>query len=225
MNATRICSVNGCERPFSCKDMCELHYGRMRRTGSTDIQRKYPNGAVCAVDGCDSPRRGREWCGAHWLRWRKYGDPLGNGGVNGVDWNVKRDCGVEGCDQKAHAHRMCHKHLSRWRKHGDPHFVAKVTGRPLKGDKPSWAAIHKRLQRSCGKASERACVDCGGQAREWSYRGGCPNEMFGTVGSFVLAYTEDLSFYDPRCTSCHRKYDDAGARDRDESGRFEKRSA
>jgi hypothetical protein len=223
MNATRLCSVDGCERTFSCKGMCEMHYSRMRRTGTTEPRRKYPVGAICSVGGCTRPRKGREWCGAHWLRWRKYGDPLGSAGVNGVDWNVKRDCKIDGCDGKAHAHYMCRKHLQRWKKHGDPTCAGRKNGRPLKGDKPTWAAIHKRLHRSFGSASNRSCVDCGEQAREWSYRGGCPNELAGKSGRFVLAYTEDLSFYEPRCASCHRKFDGAGTRERTSRGTFQGR--
>ena len=220
MNATRLCSVDGCERTFSCKGMCEMHYSRMRRTGTTEPREKYPVGAICSVGGCTRPRKGREWCAAHWLRWRKYGDPLGSAGVNGVDWNVRRDCKIDGCGNKAHARELCQKHFARWRKHGDPLHVAPITGRPLNGEMPTWAAIHKRLFRTYGPARDRPCVDCGRSADEWSYRGGSPNELIGRVGRFMCAYTEDLSYYEPRCTSCHRKFDGAGSRPRTARGTF-----
>lgn len=31
-----ICSVSDCERPFSCRGLCELHYGQARRRGKLD---------------------------------------------------------------------------------------------------------------------------------------------------------------------------------------------
>lgn len=34
-----ICYVQDCERPVRCKDLCKLHYDRMRTTGTTDIRR------------------------------------------------------------------------------------------------------------------------------------------------------------------------------------------
>jgi hypothetical protein len=110
-------------------------------------------------------------------------------------------------------------HLARWGKHGDPSVVGERLGRPLKGDKPSYAAVHKRLERA-GRASERACVDCGGNASSWSYVGGCPNELREVVRGIDLAYSEDTNRYEPRCTSCHRKFDGAGNRARNEKGQF-----
>ena len=220
MQSTRECSVDGCDRPFSCRDMCTLHYSRWRRTGTAEPPSRWPKGAVCAIDGCGKPRKGREWCSAHWLKWRKTGDPLTPNKVSGVDFNVKKACIAGDCDRHAHAHGYCHKHLRRWQKYGDPHTVGEITGRPLKGDVPTWAAIHKRLQRQRGSARQFMCVDCGSNASEWSYRGGSPSELVGNAGGFMCAYTEDLSYYDPRCTSCHRTYDGAGDRERTARGTF-----
>lgn len=176
---------------------------------------------VCVIDGCTRVRGWRDWCKTHGLRWSKYGDPLGHGRVNGVDYNVKADCQVDDCDRKAHAHRYCHKHLTRWKKHGDPNVVSEIRGRPLKGDVPTFAAIHKRIWRIRGSAKNYPCVDCSGVAAEWSYQGGCPNEMIGKVRNSLVPYSENLDLYVPRCVRCHRLFDLAGVnRVRDESGRF-----
>ncbi len=34
LRAGRRCSVEGCDRPFDSNDLCQLHYGRFRKTGS-----------------------------------------------------------------------------------------------------------------------------------------------------------------------------------------------
>jgi len=74
------------------------------------------------------------------------------------------------------------------------------------GDKATSEAVHLRLRRERGRASEYACVDCGEAAEEWSF-----DEPSG--------YSVDLSRYAPRCIRCHREHDLA-IRGRDAVGRF-----
>jgi len=55
----------------------------------------------------------------------------------------------------------------------------------------SWT--HRLLSRARGKACEHDCVDCGKQAKHWSQTHDTnPN---------------DFDNYNPRCVSCHWKYD------------------
>ena len=53
---------------------------------------------------------------------------------------------------------------------------------------------HRMVVRLRGKASEYYCIDCGGDAQEWA-------QIHGTDG-------ESAKDYEPRCCSCHQKYDD-----------------
>ncbi len=62
------------------------------------------------------------------------------------------------------------------------------------GDSTSWGARHMRLRRLRGKAAAHDCVDCGYGAAHWS-------QIHGTDGMDLLAH------YEPRCRSCHMKYD------------------
>ena len=55
------------------------------------------------------------------------------------------------------------------------------------------ASWHSNLYQISGKAAEYSCVDCGGQAKDWS-------QTHGTDGC-------DSEHYNPRCRSCHLKYD------------------
>jgi hypothetical protein len=58
---------------------------------------------------------------------------------------------------------------------------------------PSKLALHKRLYKKYGKASEFDCVDCPKKAADWSNETG--------------DYTDDVKDYRPRCRSCHLKLD------------------
>lgn len=178
--------------------------------------------ALCKIDDCERGAAGRGWCKMHWARWRRHGDPLKTK-TNGVDWNAKVPCSVDGCDRLTHAHLLCNMHLIRFQKHGDPSIVLPITGRPLMGLLPKWTAIHKRLSRKLGKASTYACVDCMLVAKEWSYNNADPDELYELMNGTPIAYSLDLDNYDPRCVSCHRKFDGAGAkRERTARGTFAK---
>lgn len=136
----------------------------------------------------------------HYARWRRHGDPLT------TKVHSKKPCGVDVCDRLAHAHGYCTKHFARWKKHGDVHAVS-PGGRPLKGEVLSWRGVHKRLYRTRGPAKSMKCVDCGGAANEWSYNNADPNELHEYIGESLCAYSLSLEHYEPRCTSCHRKFD------------------
>lgn len=58
---------------------------------------------------------------------------------------------------------------------------------------PEYKKVHREIQKNRGSASEHSCVDCNGPAKDWCHR-------FDTEPTNVLNY-------DPRCQSCHRKYD------------------
>lgn len=92
-------------------------------------------------------------------------------------------CSVLDCDQGGKiVHGMCRKHETRWQRHGDVTMVKRPdrTGpnNPhWRGDDISYRTAHDRVTRQRGKASEHRCVDCGRQARHWSYDGTDPNEL------------------------------------------------
>jgi hypothetical protein len=166
--------------------------------------------AECKIEGCTKRSAGRGWCSTHWLRWRKHGDPLYV--TPRTEYNVERriGCLVDGCDAPHHAHGYCTRHATRFVRYGNPlEPQHQPTGRPLDNDRPTYTAIHRRLTRTRGKASAYACVDCGAEAREWSYDGGDPDEYQVPAKTLRgwMAVTENLQAYSPRCVPCHRRYD------------------
>lgn len=170
----------------------------------------------CHIEGCEKQSRGHGLCATHWLRWRKWGDPYWADPKQGVKpHNFKQaTCSIDGCDRKHHAHGYCSAHAAAFRKHGSP------TARGRKGRKRkvylTSAGAHKRVMYDRGKASEYDCVDCGRRAQEWSCRHDVAPQYYqeGWVtlpsGKSLLAYWSTSSQdYDPRCKSCHRKYDNS----------------
>lgn len=63
----------------------------------------------------------------------------------------------------------------------------------MKRNTKEYKNFHARLSRNKGRATEYGCVDCGNMADEWSW----------THGTDELDYEN----YQPRCRSCHAKYD------------------
>lgn len=72
-----VCTIQGCGRPRVAKGLCTLHYGRVRRTGTTDAPvRKNANnkGHECSVQGCGNEARALGMCEMHYTRYRLTGD-------------------------------------------------------------------------------------------------------------------------------------------------------
>src|SRR5688572_7525736 len=58
-----LCSVEGCQRPCLAKNLCALHYERIR-----------PGAKPCCVEGCERPSRKRRMCTLHYQRWQTHGE-------------------------------------------------------------------------------------------------------------------------------------------------------
>jgi len=71
------CTVGGCGRPARASGLCQAHYLRQRRGGTSPRTPVEPRGknTICIVEGCEKPARSRGYCVAHYERWRKAGDP------------------------------------------------------------------------------------------------------------------------------------------------------
>lgn len=164
--------------------------------------------AECSIPDCAKDVQARGWCAAHYRRWWQFGDPLRGGDLKRQFIPADGRCNISGCESPHEAHGLCDKHYQRWRRHGDPE--RSDLRRPLPDEPPSYEAVHFRLAQLKGPAAKFACVDCGGKAREWSYRGGAPDEMVGqrTRGP----YSADPAFYVPRCKRCHIAFDGVAAK-------------
>ena len=122
-------------------------------------------------------------------------------------------CSIEGCERAAkyRATGRCQTHYHRWWRHVDPLYVTPIKERrSFQGDRIGYRAAHGRVWKARGAASAQAC-QCGAQASQWSYRGGCPKEKMQVMhrgGSrYECKFSPDPDRYDPLCLACHTKRD------------------
>lgn len=120
-------------------------------------------------------------------------------------------CTIPDCVKPARG-SLCSMHEARIRRHGDPDYCLHQRDRniPRGPDSPLWTgdaatedAMHQRVRRAKGRAADHACVDCGGQAAQWSYDHLDTDERPGIKGPYSLG----LDHYVPRCVRCHKRFD------------------
>ncbi len=106
------CMIDGCRKPrrYQARQLCEMHYARWRRNGTTDLVRVHRTS--CAVPGCVRPHEARGWCKAHYEQWRVTGN------VAPRPPRPRRLCGIEGCGRPHGSRGWCKGHYEQWRKHG-----------------------------------------------------------------------------------------------------------
>ena len=200
MNATRICSVEGCESKHDARGYCASHYNRWKRYGDPRASAPKPEPRPCGIDGCGRPHRNWGYCNMHAQRFYKHGDPLK------VIEQMRSTCVIDLCGEPMKGHGYCVKHLRRVKKTGSP-FIIREGGRPPVGQHPGWDAAHVRVKKVRGKASSYKCVDCGGAAAEWSYDNLDAHELIDQKKN--IAYSLSVEHYEARCVPCHRKFDAA----------------
>lgn len=162
---------------------------------------------VCDIPDCERPRyQGRRMCSTHVMRKHRYGDPLWTRPVRSVDltgrrfgllavkerdgarnWTCRCDCGtttsVRASSLTSGTTRSC--------------------GRHRRAENVGYSGMHLRLRRDYGPASQYPCVDCLGEAAQWSYSHEDPDELRSPDGP----YSTDVWYYAPRCVPCHKAMD------------------
>ena len=82
-----------------------------------------------------------------------------------------------------------------------------------------YMGAHLRVRRIMGKASLWNCVDCGYIAADWSYNHSGEYERVATdKQNLGQPYSIDYKQYEPRCKSCHKKFDNKTKDARDSEG-------
>lgn len=160
---------------------------------------------TCAVLGCTRPLGKRSsLCEAHYTRFRRNGNV---GSPQVLDRTAPPPpCPVLGCDRLGKRNGSpCSLHQQRLR------LVGQTERRPQArrdsfphwtGENATYSAVHQRLRKERGHASEHICARCGErQARQWSV------DKQRAEKRTPWPYSTDLSLYEPLCVSCHKRKD------------------
>lgn len=186
------------------------HRGQWQRFCSSECREARPKTEkpTCIIDGCAHESRSikQTYCEMHYYRLRRTGGletshtRRERRGVCIVADCSRSDCGPAG---------YCAMHQLRITRNGSPHIVMSPGPKPgpthpsYKGDAARYGAIHARLKSWIGPATDYACIECGEQAKHWSYDHLDPDEHIDAEGPF----STDLLHYQPRCVACHKVYD------------------
>jgi hypothetical protein len=118
-------------------------------------------------------------------------------------------CFIDGCITTVKARGMCNTHYHAWWVLQPKENRNSKKGRPKKQTVSYWG-MHSRLKINKGYASEHLCVDCEGQASDWSWDGTCDDIKYGLAKAgrpSLSPYCLHLEHYKSRCTDCHMKLD------------------
>jgi hypothetical protein len=188
------CTIDGCGNKTVARGWCRPHYAAMWRSGAIET-RPHWTATICSVDGCEKQRKGLSWCGMHYARMQRYGSL--------ATPSRRKICSVEGCETFVRGHGWCNAHLLRMQRYG------RLDARQYGSDDVSYSAVHYRLKALHGPARNYACIDCGQQAREWSYNHSDSDQRYDDLG---MVYSADTAHYVARCKPCHVRFDHAQAR-------------
>lgn len=198
------CKMNGCANPVinggnKPKGLCSKHF----------FEQYGKEKGECKVDGCARFQYAKGYCTAHYQRLRK-GCALADISKP-IEERKKHNgerCSVGGCERLAQKRTLCGLHYRRKLRGIDLHKRIWHRGRSAMPEGlANYKTVHERLRRDRGPAAVYACVDCGRAASDWSYQYGAPDERRDEDSGYL--FSEDQSYYVPRCRSCNLAFDHA----------------
>lgn len=101
----KICSIENCELKVRCKGLCQKHYNRWWKTGSTNLTKIQENS--CLVNACIFQVFKQNLCKTHYLFLS-----------NIVKNNNSEFCSVNNCSEKHVARKLCIFHYQRFKETG-----------------------------------------------------------------------------------------------------------
>lgn len=117
----KLCKAEDCLHPARTRNLCPMHYQRLRRHGSIDVTKKprvssyreVPVPFRCTADGCDRAATVHSYCSKHYQRWRKHGSTnitQSPGRPRSLDGRTLDLCAARGCPNVAVIQGLCRGH-------------------------------------------------------------------------------------------------------------------
>lgn len=89
------CAADECDRVAGTKGMCDKHYRRVKKYGTTQLPARP---STCSAEDCIKPVRARGLCRSHYTQWLRS----------------RSTCKHEGCGKVSHTRELCKRHYSKW---------------------------------------------------------------------------------------------------------------
>ncbi|MEV4151789.1 HNH endonuclease [Nocardia salmonicida] len=89
------CSADECDRIAGTKGMCDKHYRRVKKYGTTELSVRP---SVCSEEDCKKPVRARGLCRSHYAGWLRS----------------RSTCKEDRCDKDSHTRELCKRHYNKW---------------------------------------------------------------------------------------------------------------
>lgn len=123
-----------------------------------------------------------------------------------------RFCSFPECSKKHRAKSLCTGHYNQQARGETLAPLGARGGRGLTGNlgihyPATMSAIHRRVWKLWGPASDHSCVACGNPADEWAYDGTDESELFQQKNQCFISYSRYPEFYMPMCLPHHRHMD------------------
>ena len=122
------CIVEGCDREHSARQLCDKHYKRFMKHGTTDLL-KIKVSKICTVHDCGMPYFSMGYCKKHYYHKRDHG-------VVPYERGARRLCGVDGCNNVHYGRNLCIFHYNKWR-YSKPKSLAKYVSAYKVRDRPA----------------------------------------------------------------------------------------
>lgn len=114
-SSDRVCSVEGCEKKIVARKLCNLHYYRLLRTGTTGLRPR--NSSPCSLPECERQVYARGVCQPHYTKVKKKessSSPVLSEIASLVDLSSPpTTCVIYSCASPHFSSGLCRTHLHR----------------------------------------------------------------------------------------------------------------
>lgn len=169
---------------------------------------------TCDVAGCGKPHKRYGFCYGHYMKNWRYGTPTPEWPSRWDDIRGERFGTLVVVDRVGHRWEcVCDCGGSRLASAGD---LNRYGDQSTCGDRSvhrrlpdvGYGAAHRRVATDRGEVRAHRCVDCGNEARHWSYNHDDPDEKLAYgLSAGPVAYSLKTDHYSPRCVPCHKVFD------------------